>query len=1393
MLLDIMLNTEHLEGDDFNDVGIKEDSDYHYFKIVKNAGIMEGKPGNLFAPDDYLNRAELAKIITRLFINPNDPNDNNLALCDVNDLPFSDVEHDNSGNGWYCKYVKKLAEERVTTGEGIISGYPDDTYKPAEIVNKAEITKFFINGLDYYLSHYSEQARSQNELTNTVGKKYELTAQTYGANPTLQLLDYSSEIADNQTLVFEYNNSNNIYNQPLFFYWSSNASIASDASNHRRIIFTPPTVSEPTDFELYTWVGSHQGKVREETITITVCPSSNCTPSNDGQDLSYSQETLTFEDTWILLSKEKFWTVTNQSNQNATIKGENGSEAIYSYHSGGPWENFTTQYCIISGNDGGIIMQNLNNPQFVNNVVAYDNGFNTINVFGSTTGAVIKNNIFYQNNAGITLNGVNTSYTHNCLHQSNAGDHNTTDNNITSNPNFVNPGVGNYKLQSSSPCLNTGTDVSLPFSETAPERGAEEYNAKGNLSISSNLDASFTLIRPDGSSQANVPFDYSQVDLDIGIYQVFLTDYPEYETPPTQFIYLWPSQNNALDFTYAPDVTGPEVILKVAEGNKIVSSPTVSLFIGAEEIIKGFGTTTPQMQFSNDGVSWSFPEDYISKKHNWSLIDFGGNTNEGLKTIYARVSDNLGNWSEITTASLEYKPTGNIHRLATGTELSFGLMSSFQSGDIILLENGTYLMSSYYFPSNIKVQGNENTIIQLGTSPDVETNVHIDHIYFMCEGNAFYLQEGKSLFTNCTFDNLEEIAVSRASSRPVFFNCIFQNLNTDQTTGVFINAYNHNGLEVRNCIFDGTADNNAFFIKQGIQVDPFNANHESPVIVSNIFIGFDHSHTESGAIYINNTAGNLGTATISHNNFFNTTVDIVANDAAPTNQSPFYLDPQFIPGTYQLSENSSLRNISFPNTFYSNHGKLGGELGIEGGLFFNHFPEVTINVTPEEGSINTTFSFSATGTDLETWSDRLRYCWDLDDDGVCDTDISTSPVLEYQFDNYDNPSVTCFIFDEHFAINYATIPNPVSSPPTSLPGIPVLTFPENMAILNLENDNIFSWEAVEGFDIIYQIEVATDMSFTSVVFQENSLSTNEIMIDNLPYSPTYYWRVNATNEVGTGEWSNVWQFNADPTCQINNFTYSTNPLPSNQFEIVINFEGSNLYSLTDGITPLQQQNSGSFNFGPYPMGANVSISVLDEIADNCIESTPYLTIQPPLSQDLLVFEAKTFGQSNVLLEWIYYRAEKVNFFEIQKYAKSSEWKSIGKVESANVVSNKFFFMDDKAFNEAGVTECYYRLKLYHKDDTYFYSPIRSILIQKTIPFQLYPNPTSNQITFSLTEALNGSGTIHLYNNLGQQVLQRQISTHDLQTTLDLSSLATGFYFLHFQTPNQHWETKILKQ
>ncbi|MBI2428654.1 MAG: T9SS type A sorting domain-containing protein [Ignavibacteriales bacterium] len=62
----------------------------------------------------------------------------------------------------------------------------------------------------------------------------------------------------------------------------------------------------------------------------------------------------------------------------------------------------------------------------------------------------------------------------------------------------------------------------------------------------------------------------------------------------------------------------------------------------------------------------------------------------------------------------------------------------------------------------------------------------------------------------------------------------------------------------------------------------------------------------------------------------------------------------------------------------------------------------------------------------------------------------------------------------------------------------------------------------------YQVQVSTNSSFTSIVFDNSSLLTESIQVESLDGSTKYYWRVRSLYLIFASEWSDVWNFTTVP-------------------------------------------------------------------------------------------------------------------------------------------------------------------------------------------------------------------------------------------------------------------------
>ena len=90
------------------------------------------------------------------------------------------------------------------------------------------------------------------------------------------------------------------------------------------------------------------------------------------------------------------------------------------------------------------------------------------------------------------------------------------------------------------------------------------------------------------------------------------------------------------------------------------------------------------------------------------------------------------------------------------------------------------------------------------------------------------------------------------------------------------------------------------------------------------------------------------------------------------------------------------------------------------------------------------------------------------------------------------------------------------------PSAPILSSPANGST-NLPLVPTLSWNASSGATS-YTLQVSTNNLFSSNVSNIGGYPNTSCPVNGLNYSTTYYWRISATNSVGTSDWSTIWLF-----------------------------------------------------------------------------------------------------------------------------------------------------------------------------------------------------------------------------------------------------------------------------
>jgi subtilisin family serine protease len=95
-------------------------------------------------------------------------------------------------------------------------------------------------------------------------------------------------------------------------------------------------------------------------------------------------------------------------------------------------------------------------------------------------------------------------------------------------------------------------------------------------------------------------------------------------------------------------------------------------------------------------------------------------------------------------------------------------------------------------------------------------------------------------------------------------------------------------------------------------------------------------------------------------------------------------------------------------------------------------------------------------------------------------------------------------------------------PPPQAPAAPALNAPANAAT-GVAVPAVLSWAASTGATS-YSVQVSATSDFAAFVYTVSGISGTSTTATGLSYSSPYYWRVNATNDGGTSDWSTVWSF-----------------------------------------------------------------------------------------------------------------------------------------------------------------------------------------------------------------------------------------------------------------------------
>ncbi len=191
----------------------------------------------------------------------------------------------------------------------------------------------------------------------------------------------------------------------------------------------------------------------------------------------------------------------------------------------------------------------------------------------------------------------------------------------------------------------------------------------------------------------------------------------------------------------------------------------------------------------------------------------------------------------------------------------------------------------------------------------------------------------------------------------------------------------------------------------------------------------------------------------------------------------------------------------------------------------------------------------------------------------------------------------------------------------------------------------------------------------------------------------------------------------------------------------------------------------------------------------------------PLPVKMMDFAAQKTGATDVLLTWKVGSETDVLRYEIEvakgnDALQAGQFIKVGEVLSAgNSTTVRNYSFTDTEANKSGAR--FYRLKIINASGAPVYSPIRSVVFDDVVLWQVYPNPSRGQFFLQYQVNNNQQMEAKVYDSKGSLVKMEKAMGTGLQQKLvvDLSKgvYATGVYLLKIQAGDVQRSFKLFKQ
>ena len=145
---------------------------------------------------------------------------------------------------------------------------------------------------------------------------------------------------------------------------------------------------------------------------------------------------------------------------------------------------------------------------------------------------------------------------------------------------------------------------------------------------------------------------------------------------------------------------------------------------------------------------------------------------------------------------------------------------------------------------------------------------------------------------------------------------------------------------------------------------------------------------------------------------------------------------------------------------------------------------------------------------------------------------------------------------------------------------------------------------------------------------------------------------------------------------------------------------------------------------------------------------------------------------------------------------NNNFEKIGQVASlGNSNSERSYSFIDTEAGKLAIR--YYRLKIVYNNNTFIYSPVRPVIFDDDIQWQVYPNPSNGEYKFLYNLAQNAIMSVKIYDASGRLVKEMKLNGNGFveQTIIDLRSakFPPGIYLLSAEAGEKKLSIKLIKK